>query len=264
MGPGELGLEVLASHTTDALIVADRRSGQVVLWSPAAEALFGWSERDVLGHQLASLLSIGNKDASAAPRVLDRTIRSGSGAELRVEFTLSSLDDAPVPGSYLVVLARDVSDRGYLRVRAAAALRVARKLSAEPDHEHVLDELLREAVIMVECDGATVYRWDDQHAQLSIVRNTVRTTGTHIPSGQGAVGRAVEQRGPVIVNDYQHEPGMVAATAHAGVQAALAVPLLHEGRLLGALGVVSYDPRPQFDADDADLLALLASVAAAR
>ena len=83
-----------------------------------------------------------------------------------------------------------------------------------------------------------------------------------MPSAQGTVGRAAERRAPVIVNDYQREPGMVASTLRAGVRAAIAVPLLYEGRLLGALGVVTYNAEKRFLVADAEVLELLAAVAA--
>jgi GAF domain-containing protein len=56
---------------------------------------------------------------------------------------------------------------------------------------------------------------------------------------------------------------MAPAVVEAGAQAGAGVPLLHEGRLVGALGLWSTAPGRRFDPDDVELLELLASSAAA-
>ena len=136
------------------------------------------------------------------------------------------------------------------------------KSRADAGPERLLDDLLQEAVAIVGGDAATVYGWDDVPGGLVVVRNTVRTSGEYVPSAQGTVGRAAGERAPVIVNDYQREPGMVASTLRAGVRAAIAVPLLYEGRLLGALGVVTYSADKRFALQAFQVLELLAGVAA--
>ena len=182
--------------------------------------------------------------------------------ELYVELTLTAIENAPVGGRYVLALARDVTERVRTRVREAATLRVARTIRADASPERLLDDLLEEAVAIVGGDAATVYGWDNAPGGLVVVRNTVKTSGAYVPSAQGAVGRAVDKRTPVIVNDYQREPGMVASTLRAGVRAAIAVPLLYEGRLLGALGIVTYRSDKHFAPGDAEVLEQLAAVAA--
>jgi signal transduction histidine kinase len=51
-------------------------------------------------------------------------------------------------------------------------------------------------------------------------------------------------------------------TRQGGVQTGVAVPLLYEGQLLGTLSVSSGRPEDEFNLDDAEVLELLASVAA--
>jgi PAS domain S-box-containing protein len=80
--------------------------------------------------------------------------------------------------------------------------------------------------------------------------------------GEGAAGRAAQQRAPIILNDYQHLADAPSDVRMAGVHAALAAPLQHDGRLLGVVVCVSDDPSKQFTTDDAEVLVMLGSVAA--
>ena len=278
LSPIDLGMGDLFAHMADAVFVADVASERIVLWNAAAETLFGYSVGEALAltvealvpgeHRQGPQVNFAMDGATWHGQMLDAhaplelQARSKDGAEMYVEITLTPVEHAPVGGRYVLALARDVTARVRTRVRDAAALRVAGKIRADAGPERMLDDLLEEAVAIVGGDAATVYGWDEGPGGLVAVRNTVRTSGEYVPSARGTVGRAAEQRAPVIVNDYQREPGMVASTLRAGVRAAIAVPLLYEGRLLGALGVVTYSADKQFDAADAEVLELLAAVAA--
>jgi PAS domain S-box-containing protein len=267
LSPAELGLEALVAHSPEAVVVARADSGHIVLWSAVAESLFGVPAAEVIGQPLDALLPISRADWQAPPGPGVRTEAAfharGGGGERRVEITLSAIQAGPTSEAYVLALAREVTERLQLRREGAVVLRLLRRLAADASHQRVLDDLLEEAAAIVGAEGATVYGWDEAVGRLTVVRNTVRTTGQHLPTGQGAVGQAIVRLGPVIVNDYQRAPGMVPSTVAAGVEAALAVPLLHEGRLLGALGVVTYTHGRNFGAHEAELLELLASVAAA-
>ena len=140
---------------------------------------------------------------------------------------------------------------GTQRVRDAAALRVAGKIRADAGPERMLDDLLEEAVAIVGGDAATVYGWDEVPGGLVVVRNTVRTSGEYVPSAQRPLTARLKNGFPVISGQ------LPARTWHGGVDLArrgaraIAVPLLYEGRLLGALGVVTYSAEKHFDAADA-------------
>jgi GAF domain-containing protein len=84
-----------------------------------------------------------------------------------------------------------------------------------------------------------------------------------LPLGHGASGRAAAARAAVILNDYQREVSEETPGRRSGICAAVGTPLLDEGRLLGALAVMSRDPATRFTAEDAQTLEILASVGAA-
>jgi len=125
--------------------------------------------------------------------------------------------------------------------------------------------LLEEARRATGCRSGFVGRWHEEQQLLVEFIGLRDTTGVPrtLGLGEGAGGRAAQQRVPVIVNNYQALVQGAPRLAQGGAQAAVAAPLLHDGRLLGVVVCVSDDPEKRFTQDDADSLVMLGSVAAA-
>src|SRR5207244_5128039 len=150
-------------------------------------------------------------------------------------------------------------------VRRDSLLRLARRFASESDAEQVLTDLLDEAIAVLGGDDGTLSRWDSVQCALVPVRNRVPTAAefSSIAVGIGVNGQALERRAPAILNDYQQQIGTETAAGRAGVRAAVAVPMLHEGRLMGALSVNTYDSARQVNDEDAEVLELLSGIGAA-
>jgi GAF domain-containing protein len=149
--------------------------------------------------------------------------------------------------------------------RSHSLLRVSRRLASETDPQALLTALVDEAVAYLQADAGTVHRWDERRNGLVAVCNTLLQgrSPVLVPVGQGAVGQAVLRRAPVVITDYQRENNAVLAAREVGTLSAVAVPLVHQNRLLGALGVFSFDPDRRFGAADVESLELLGGMAAA-
>ena len=145
--------------------------------------------------------------------------------------------------------------------RQEALLRMTRRFAAEADPVRLVDELLHEAIDLVHGSAGVVTRWDEERTLLVPVAATAPVLSTlRFRLGEGASGRAAESRRPVLLSRVQD--GMLDPVLHeAGLNAAVAVPLLHEARLVGTLSVGS--SADAFSREDAELLELLASTAAA-
>jgi CheY-like chemotaxis protein len=150
-----------------------------------------------------------------------------------------------------------------LHRRREALLRLARRFAAETNPERLLHELLREAIDLVGGNAGMVTRWDDEEqALLPVGGAEVGMDLGRLRMGEGASGRAAEQRAPVLL--HLSDPGEPEpALARANLKAAIAVPLLHEARLLGTLAVGSDDANKTFNQEDTELIEMLASTAAA-
>lgn len=141
--------------------------------------------------------------------------------------------------------------------RREALLRVARRFAAEGDAEQVLCEVLAQAVAMLRADDGHVARWEPSTGTLRQERSYLSSEhhGRPLPLETTASGMAVQRREPVIVNGDGSGSG-------AG-ERVIAVPLLHEGRLLGSISVTTRRANRPFSEEDASHLELLANTAAA-
>jgi len=95
----------------------------------------------------------------------------------------------------------------------------------------------------------------------SVVLDTVR----EVPVGKGMAGLAVERRQPVNACNIQSDTsGDVRPGAKAtGLQGSIVVPLLRDGRAVGALGIANHRERVFTDAEIELLMAVAQSLATA-
>ena len=128
--PRQLGLGEIFFRTRDAVVVGEADSGRIVLWNPAAAAMFGYDESEALGMQVEQLVPAALKDRHRAG--LARYARQGSGdlidsgapvelpavdregREIWVEMSLTPIEATTLPGRYAMAIVRDVSERKRL------------------------------------------------------------------------------------------------------------------------------------------------------
>jgi diguanylate cyclase (GGDEF)-like protein/PAS domain S-box-containing protein len=136
--PQDLGIGKLFEAVRDAVVVADTRTGRIVLWNPAASRIFGYSRPEALGLCVEALIppdlrdrhrtglaryrrtGTGHYVGSDTPLELP-ALRKG-GEEIRIELSLSAIgpaDDEPNGGHYALAIIRDVTERKRLEERLA-------------------------------------------------------------------------------------------------------------------------------------------------
>ena len=130
LAPRDLGMGHLFESVRDAVIVADANTGRMVLWNPAAEAIFGYSTAEALGMSVEELVPdylkarhragmAGYRDTGHARYIDSNTALNlpavrKSGEEICVELTLSPIepvDGAAVEGRFVLAIVRDATDR---------------------------------------------------------------------------------------------------------------------------------------------------------
>ena len=146
--PADLGFGVLFWSLHDAVVVGEAESGQIALWNPAAETLFGYPATEAVGMSLEALvperLRAEHRAGLArfvqgeagplltAERPIEVPALRRDGEEITVEMTLNLLDQTSVPGTFVLALIRDVTERHHFeRERAglfAAAQEQTRRL----------------------------------------------------------------------------------------------------------------------------------------
>jgi signal transduction histidine kinase/putative methionine-R-sulfoxide reductase with GAF domain len=148
---------------------------------------------------------------------------------------------------------------------------VGQAISSTLDLEKVLKTIVQRAVQLAGLDGGSIYEFDErdeafhlraaEHVEEEIIEVSRKSP---IRLGEGAVGRAGATREPVVVEDVldeSYQSRVRELLIKSGSRAVLAVPLLRENLLLGAL-VVSRKSAGPFAPEVIDLLKTFATQSA--
>src|SRR5579872_1820665 len=156
----ELHLGALFNHLLEAIVVARLRTGRIVHWNRAAQALFGFSAEEALGRSIEVLMPPPIAHVHRAG--LERYTRTGhgliadsavpvevpastrSGEEIRVELSLTELRNA-TGERFAVALIRDATQRKLLE-RANLELAQARLTRSDLEAELMSRNELLDAV----------------------------------------------------------------------------------------------------------------------
>jgi len=184
-------------------------------------------------------------------------MRAGADDYLTKPFTIGALQARLVAAERVSSLHRELARRDAEQAEAlarrATVLRVARRFAAETDPARLLDALIVEAAALVRGSGGVVYRLDEGAGTLSPVAHAGDTAQARpLAFGETAAGRAAERREPVLDAGIDGTPG-----------GTIAVPLLHEGRLLGSLLLTRDASSERVSDEDLESLELLAGVTTA-
>jgi signal transduction histidine kinase len=175
-----------------------------------------------------------------------------------------------------VRLFRELEAQAAVLRRSVEQLRalgeVGRAVTSTLDLGTVLTTIVSRAVQLSELDGGVVFEYNDA-AEEFVHRAQAGTGGIlaaarraeRIRKGHGAIGRTATTREPVQVADItvpgayvgEHRDNLIAS----GVRAVLAVPMIHEGRLIGCLGVTRDRPG-EFRSETIELLRTFATQSA--
>lgn len=128
-----------------------------------------------------------------------------------------------------------------------------------------LDDYLHQTLTRFGCVTGTVHRFDAGPRLLHLVAcrgipDAIRARIEQIPLGKGMAGLAAERLEPVQVCNLQTDDSGVAKPAArlTGMEGAIAVPMLVDGRLRGVLGVAK-PTAYEFSADERRALLEIAS-----
>ncbi|MDP9375123.1 MAG: PAS domain S-box protein [Chloroflexota bacterium] len=152
--PHHLGIGRLFDRIQDAVVVVDVATERIVLWNPAATALFGYPLSAALGLPLERLVPPALRQRHLAGLAQYRATGRGAiieggvpvevpalhqdGTEISVELSLSPLADVEVDGSFVLAIIRDITARKHLEAERTRRDRLAGALLAMRTAEHEL------------------------------------------------------------------------------------------------------------------------------
>jgi signal transduction histidine kinase len=141
---------------------------------------------------------------------------------------------------------------------------VGRAVSSSLELETVLTTVIARAVRLADADSGTLYQFNeadgvfDPRANFGVGDEMIETLrGLHITLGDGPVGSCAAERAPVQVTDVESSTRIGVLWGH-GIRSMIAVPLLREERVTGAL-VVRRKVSGEFTPSIVRLLETLAS-----
>src|SRR5947209_7765296 len=141
------------------------------------------------------------------------------------------------------------------RGRRKILLRVARLFGSHTQPRRLMRSLLVEAQRALVASGGAVSRWDETQEKLVELSNTMpgeSPRGGYVALMDGVAGEAARRRESVIVNDPDELLRVAPGLAALGICAIVAVPMLHGGRLLGVVTIVTDDTEKQFFDEEAE------------
>ena len=262
----------ILERITDGFFAIDR-SWRFTFVNPVAEQMLGRKQGSLLGARLPDLFPelVDSKLYAGLARALERG--EPSSFETAFEPGRSWLELHAYPDAEgLSVYVYDVTERKQVEaererqlVRGETLLRVVRGFAAEGDPQRLVGSIAEEAMRLLGGDRVVVARWDPrEETLLPIATRAAEGADEADPEpAESSIGLAVRRRRPVVVNHPAVGSARKRGASSSGVYAEVAAPLLDEDTLLGAISVTTADESRQFGLEDAELLEVLAGLAAA-
>ena len=274
----------------DCVIIADA-SGRVVEFNPAAEQTFGYSRDEAVGRTIAELIvppSLRERHITAFTRFvetghgamlghrLELTGMRADGSEFPVELALSKVeaDPALICGALRDISAAQNAER-HLRELAdeqAALRRVATLVAHESSPQELFAVVAEEVARIIDVPLVRLVRYEQDGSGVELIGGWGESvdplaigTRWHL-DGPGVLASVWQSGRPARLDDYTDVRGQAAAVVRqAGMRTAVASPIRVEGRLWGAMAVLSPrdEPLPEnTEARLADVTELVATAIA--
>lgn len=138
-------------------------------------------------------------------------------------------------------------------------------ISTELELPRLLKAILQRATSLVRATGGDIGLYDENRDAIHILvsHNMGQDyQNTYMQPGEGAMGRAIQTRQPVLVADYATWENASPQYLNGQYHAALAMPLIFASRTVGAIGLMHSDPTRAFSSFDQHILSLFSQHAA--
>ena len=223
--------------------------------TPAFQNVFAWMGVPLnAGAETIGSLGIGSRDASV----------TYSRVQLDL---LQAIADQTAGAIVKARLLQETQQRAY---QLSTLNELTRQLTSTLELEPLLRNILENSVSILNCEAGSLFLVDEQTDDLIFKvtagpPSSTELVGQRVPAGSGIVGRAAQERRPVIENNAQTSPAhFTAPQRQTGFtsRSLLAVPLLFKDRVIGVIEVINRKDGLPFVEDDKNLLSAFAGQAA--
>jgi GAF domain-containing protein len=164
--------------------------------------------------------------------------------------------------------APDLAQQLQQKTAQLAALReIGRAINAAWALEATLELITRRTAVVMGMDSCSIYLLDKEGLSLVLKASTGLASGAvdraRLRLGEGLTGWAAQNGQPVAVADAARDPRFkyLPETEESRFQSLLAVPLVNQGRVIGAMNVQTRSYH-EFSTDEVELLGLIGDLAA--
>jgi signal transduction histidine kinase/putative methionine-R-sulfoxide reductase with GAF domain len=147
----------------------------------------------------------------------------------------------------------------------AALYDTSRDISGQHRLFSLLKNIVSRAKTLLDTSGCALFLYDEEQNdfEIAVADGIGIPAGTHIPLDEGLAGHVAKTLEPLIVNDYPHSPFRSKILQQYPTSAAVCVPMIRGGELIGILGVNECgNTIRKFTETEARLLSLFAHHAA--
>jgi PAS domain S-box-containing protein len=272
-------LSSIVESSEDA-IVGRTLEGRIISWNPAAERLYGYRAEEAIGRSISLIVPPERRDE--LPGILVRlhhgqrisnfetACLTKGGRRIDVSLTISPIRDAAGRVTGASTTARDITGRLRAERTARALSQVGHELLGTLDLDQIATRIVRAVLDVFRAQRAVLYELETESRTLVCVAaagpaDAAKWVGCHLPAGAGIAWLAVNARHMVASEDATVD-GPLAERAHESFveesgQSVIAVPLMGQERVLGAL-MVGSDPDRVYSAEEQHLLAVFGDQAA--
>jgi two-component system CheB/CheR fusion protein len=268
-------LAAIIESSDDAIISKDL-NGIITSWNAAAERLFGYTQDEIVGQSILTLIPPDRQHEE--PRILER-IRRGEridhyetvrrrkdGSLLDISVTVSPLKDQNGQIIGASKIARDITERIQNERRRAAQYAVASLLAGSWSIGEAGPRVIEAVATIGDWVSGSIWLRNSVadslecsigwHKDLPGLADFAKAgEATVLTATQGLPGRVLTSRKPAWIEDLAADANFPRATAAiaAHLKGAFAFPLVAEGEVNGVLELFS----PNIIRPDADLLSLV-------
>ena len=274
----------------DCVIIADA-SGRVVEFNPAAEQTFGYSRDEALGRTIAELIvppSLRERHITAFARFietghgamlgrrLELTGMRADGSEFPVELALSKVEAEPalICGALRDISAAQKAENHLCELadEQAALRRVATLVARESSPQQLFAAVAEQVARIINVPLVRLVRYESDGSLAELIGgwgesvDPLAIGARWQLDGPGVLASVWQSGRSARLDDYTDVRGQAAAVVRqAGMRSAVASPITVEGRLWGAIAVLSprHEPLPEnTEARLADFTELVATAIA--
>lgn len=273
----------VTESVNDAIVSADGES-RIVFWNEAAREMFGYTAEEAYGRPLEMIMperyreahrrGLARLHATGKPKLIGGTVEleglRRDGTEFPLELSLGAVWKQDDQAFYTGVL-RDTTERERGRRYLQAQLAVSSVLADNPPLDETLPALLAGVGELLgwEAGGfwlpdaagevmACAAFWSaDEEASRPFADQSL---ALRLPRGTGLAGRVWASGEPVWVPDALVDPNFprAAAAGEAGLRGAVALPIVADGEVVGAMDFFSARMR----APEESLLEMMSTISA--